>query len=105
MAPEIVRTCQVASYHGAAFSRVLTSNHFSISNRRPLKKYRCRRDTGKLSNNYCYTYLAKDQHARSNLLVYSTIQCSTIVIMLYDVIVEQCHNALSSVVHKNVRIL
>ena len=29
------------------------------------------------------TYLTKDQHARSNLLVYSPIQCSTIVIMLY----------------------
>ena len=36
MAPEIVRTCQGASYHGAPFSRVLASNHLSISNRRLL---------------------------------------------------------------------
>ena len=67
-------------------------------------KHRCRRDTGELSNNYCYTHLTKNQHARSNVLMYSPIQCSTdtIVIMLYDVI-EQCHNALSPVVvHKNV---
>ena len=43
-------------------------------------KYRCRRDSGKLSNNSCYTYLTKDQHppSRANLLVYSTIQYSTI---------------------------
>ena len=68
-------------------------------------KYRCRRDTtGRLSNNYCYAYLTKDQHARSNLLVYSPIQCSTIVIILYDAI-EQCHNVSSSVVHKNVVVL
>ena len=31
-------------------------------------KYRCRRDPGKLSNNYCYTYLTKDLHPPSNLL-------------------------------------
>ena len=37
MAPEIVRTCRVASYQGAPFSRLLTSNYFSISNRRPLR--------------------------------------------------------------------
>ena len=54
-------------------------------------KYRCRRDPGKLSNNYCYTYLTKDQKAPAS----STIQCNTIVIMLYDVIV----------VHKNVMVL
>ena len=35
VAPEMVRTCRVASYHGAVFSRVLTSNYLSISNRRP----------------------------------------------------------------------
>ena len=32
-----VRTCRVASYHGAPFSRALTSNHLSISNRRQLR--------------------------------------------------------------------
>ena len=37
VAPEIVRTCRVASYQGAPFSRLLTSNHLSISNRRPLR--------------------------------------------------------------------
>ena len=40
-------------------------------------KYRCRRNhPGKLSNNYCYTYLMKDQHLpinSNNLLVYSMI--------------------------------
>ena len=39
-----------------------------------LQVYRCRRDPGKLSDNYCYTYLTKDQHAPSNLLVHKTIQ-------------------------------
>ena len=33
----IVRTCRVASYHGASSSPVLTSNHLSISKRRPLQ--------------------------------------------------------------------
>ena len=37
VAPEIVRTCRVASYQGAPFSRLLTFNHLSISNRRPLR--------------------------------------------------------------------
>ena len=37
VAPEIVITCRVASYQGAPFSRLLTSNHLSISNRRPLR--------------------------------------------------------------------
>ena len=37
VAPEIVRTCRVASCQGAPFSRLLTSNHLSISNRRPLR--------------------------------------------------------------------
>ena len=37
VAPEIVRTCRVASYQGAPFSRPLTSNYLSISNRRPLR--------------------------------------------------------------------
>ena len=45
-------------------------------------KHICRRDPGKLSINYWYTYLTKDQHPHSNLLVYSTIQCSTIEIMI-----------------------
>ena len=59
-----------------------------------------------MSNNYyCYAYLTKDQHAPSNLLVYSPIQCSTIVIMLYHVIEQKCHNALSSAVNKNVMII
>ena len=44
-------------------------------------KYRCRRDPGKLSNNFCYTYLTKDQHPPSKLLVYTTVQYSTIKIM------------------------
>ena len=37
VAPEIVKTCRVASYQGAPFSRLLTSNYLSISNRRPLR--------------------------------------------------------------------
>ena len=37
MAPVIVRTCRVASYHGAPFSGVLTSNYLFISNSRPLR--------------------------------------------------------------------
>ena len=45
-------------------------------------KYRYRRDPGKLSNNYCYTYLTKYQHPPSNLLMYSTIHCSTIEIII-----------------------
>ena len=46
-------------------------------------KYRCRRDLGKWSNHFCYTYLTKkDQHPPSNLFVYSTTQCSTIEIMI-----------------------
>ena len=54
---------------------------------------------------FVVTYLTKDQHARSNLLVYSPIQCSTIVIIMLCDVIEQCHNALSSVVRKNVMIL
>ena len=37
VAPEIIRTCRVASYQGVPFSRLLTSNYLSISNRRPLR--------------------------------------------------------------------
>ena len=37
VAPEIVRTCRVASYQRAPFSRLLTSKHFSISNRKALR--------------------------------------------------------------------
>ena len=44
-------------------------------------RYICRRNPGKLYNNYCYAYLTKDQHPPSNLVVYSTIQCSAIEIM------------------------
>ena len=36
VAPEMVRTCRAALYYGVPFSRVLTSNHLSISNHRPL---------------------------------------------------------------------
>ena len=44
---------------------------------------RCRRDPGKLYNNFCYTYLTKDQHPPSILvIVHSTIQYSTIEIMI-----------------------
>ena len=46
-----------------------------------LQKYKCRRDSEKLSN-YCFTYLTKDQHPPRNVLVYSTIQCSTIEIII-----------------------
>ena len=56
-----------------------------VSMKRIHKKHivdRCRRDSGKLSNNYCYTYLTKDQHPPSNLVVYSAIQCSIIEIMI-----------------------
>ena len=42
-------------------------------------RYRCKHDPGKLYNNFCYTYLTKDQHPPSNLVVYSTIQCSTYI--------------------------
>ena len=35
--PVMVRACRVASYHGAPFSRVLTSNHLFVSNCRPLR--------------------------------------------------------------------
>ena len=31
---------------------------------------------------FCYTYLTKDQQPPSNLVVFSTIQCSTIEIMI-----------------------
>ena len=45
--------------------------------------YRCRRrDTEKLYNNFCYTYLTKDQPPPSNLVAYSTIQFSTIEIII-----------------------
>ena len=37
VAPEIVETYQVALYHGAPFSRVLTLNHLSNSNRKLLR--------------------------------------------------------------------
>ena len=33
-------------------------------------------------NNYCYAYSTNDQHPPSNLLVYSTIQRSTIEITM-----------------------
>ena len=55
-----------------------------VTNKGDLQVYRCRHDDdpGKLYNNFCYTYLTKDQHPPSNLVVYSTIQCSTIEIMI-----------------------
>ena len=41
-----------------------------------------RRDPGKLCNKFCYTYLTNDQHPPSNLVVYNTIQCNTIEIVI-----------------------
>ena len=34
-APVMIRTCRVTSYHDSSLSRVRTSNHLSIPNRRP----------------------------------------------------------------------
>ena len=45
-------------------------------------RYICRRNPGKLYNTFCYTYLTKDQPLPSSLVVHSTIQCSTIEIMI-----------------------
>ena len=45
-------------------------------------KYRCRRNPGKLYNTFCYTYLTKDQPPPSTLVVYSTMQYSTIEIII-----------------------
>ena len=53
-----------------------------VSMKGRIYRYRCRRDPGKLYNNYCYTHLTKDQHQSSNLVVHSTIQCSTIEVMI-----------------------
>ena len=47
-----------------------------------LQVYSCSRNPGKLYNTFCYTYLTKDQPPPSNLVVYSTVQCSTIEIMI-----------------------
>ena len=44
-------------------------------------RYRCRHDPGKLYNTI-YVFKEKDQPPPSNLLVYSTIQCSTIEIII-----------------------
>ena len=41
-------------------------------------RYRCRCNPGKLYNTFCYTYLTKDQPPPSNLVVYSTLQYSTV---------------------------
>ena len=46
--------------------------------------YRCRRDPGKLYNNFCYTYLTKDQPPPSSLVVCSIIQCSCCCILHID---------------------
>ena len=65
--------------------RYITSRIGWVSMKR-IYKYRCRRDPGKLSNNnYCYTYLTKDQHPPSNLLVYSTIQIPSNVYMYINI--------------------
>ena len=40
-------------------------------------RYRGRRDPGKLYNNFCYTYLTKDQHPPSNLVL-SSIEYNTV---------------------------
>ena len=49
----------------------ITSRIGWVSMRGIYRWYRCmhRRDPGKLYNNYCYTYLTKDQHPPSNLVV------------------------------------
>ena len=52
----------------------ITSRIGWVSLKRIYRWYRCRRDPGKLYNNFCYTYLTKDQHTPSNLVVYNTIQ-------------------------------
>ena len=41
-----------------------------VTKKGDLHVIRCRRDTGKLYKNYCYTYLAKYQHPPSNLVVF-----------------------------------
>ena len=46
-------------------------------------RYRCRHNPGKLYNTFCYTYLTKDQPPPSNLVVYSTIQCSTMCVCVF----------------------
>ena len=45
-------------------------------------RYRYRRNPGKLYNTFCYTYLTKVQPPPSNLVVYSTMQCRTIELMI-----------------------
>ena len=60
-------------------------------------KYRCRRDPGKLSNNYCYMYLTKDKHPPSNLLVCSTIPGT--------VQYHRNNDIMSKIVHKNVIVI
>ena len=37
VASVMARTCRMATYHDTPFSRILTSNHLSISNRRSLR--------------------------------------------------------------------
>ena len=47
-------------------------------------RYRCRHNPGKLYNTFCYnTYLTKDQPPPSNLVVYSTIQCSIMCVCVF----------------------
>ena len=45
--------------------------------------YRCRRNPGKLYNTFCYTYLTKDQPPPSTLVVYSTLQYSTMCVCVF----------------------
>ena len=47
-----------------------------------LRIYRCRRNPGNLYNTFCYTYLTKDQPSPSTLVVYGTMQYSTIAIII-----------------------
>ena len=51
----------------------ITSRTVWVSLKEIYRWYRCRRDPGKLYNNFRYTYLTKDQPPPSNLVVYSTI--------------------------------
>ena len=69
VALDMVITCRVASYHGALFSRVLTSNYLSISNRRPLRSDtafddKFLRASGALNYSYLAVYVVCVQTGR-----------------------------------------
>ena len=54
----------------------VTEGDFSID--------RCRRNPGKLYNTFCFTYLTKDQPPPSTLVVYSTMQYSTMCVCVFS---------------------